>query len=87
MHNGQRFLQRFGAALAIRHRDAVFAQEIQHFPLAGKRFALQIAHVVKARVQMAGGGDGGVQVAQRPGGGIAGIFQRFRRGFVVGIEG
>ena len=69
------------------HREPVLPQKIQHLPLIFEGVALDIAHVVEARVQPAGGGDRGVQVAQRPSGGVPRIFQNFSSGGVEPVQG
>ena len=65
---------------------AVCAQEIKHPLLRGVRRIVNRANLIEKRIEMAGGGHGGVKVAERSGGGVSGIFQRFFRRLVVGIQ-
>ncbi len=60
------------AAGRVRDREAERFQPFQQFPLAGRDFAaFRINNLVDEQRQWAGGGDGRVELAQRPGGGVA----------------
>ena len=51
-----------------------------------ERFSLDIADVIAEHVQASRRGHGGVEVAKRPRGGVARVFQRLGGGLIVGIE-
>ena len=86
MDGGDNLLRVSGYRHQRRRREAILPDKCHHAHLVGVGRVFDIAHLVKVGVEPPGSGDARVQVAQRAGGGVAGVFKGLLRGLVVALE-
>ena len=85
-HGLHRFLDGRRVAQVGRDLEAVFAQKVDHLRLVGKGAPLNVADLIEEGVEPARGRDLRVQIAQRAGGCVAGVFERFVLRAVVCLQ-
>ena len=82
----QHFLRRMEAALRD-HLEVLGLQILDGFRMAGKGFPFAQLHVENGNIQLALGGNTGIQLAERPCGGVTGIgHQGLTLNFAAGID-
>ena len=80
------FIQ-IGEILGIRtDLEVIFFQKSAHFMMIAQLLALDIANVIEKRIEVALGCNLGVEIAQRAGSGISGVFERIGCGLVIALQ-